>query len=213
VDALRESGSRGALALSALAYFAALLAKISAGLYPAVFAFHGLLFFRHRLRVRDLLPFAAAAGCFLAINSVVLDMTTWPDQPLLSRVATAGPLVARYALMALSPAHLSVFHDVSARSAFDVTAAAAWAALVVAVAVAAARARRAPRAALALGWFLAGVIPVSGLITMLYPALAADRYLYVPLLGAALAAGAGCSALPVYACRRPAGGSPSRARP
>jgi tetratricopeptide (TPR) repeat protein len=186
-----ESGGRGALALSAGCYFAALLAKITAGLYPAVFALFGLLFFRRRPRVRDLLPFAAAALCYLAICRAVLDMNAWPVQALSARIATAGPIVMRYGVMALSPLHLSVFHDLGLRAAFDAYAIAAWAAIAAAIVIAAVFAQRSPRAVLGLAWFLAGIIPVSGLVTVLYPTLVADRYLYLPLLGAAIAAGAG----------------------
>ena len=185
-----EDGARGALALSALAYGAALFAKISAGLFPAVFLLHAFLFARRRPRARDLLPFAAVALGYLALRGAVLDQGTWGAEPLSVRVATAGPVIARYLLMALSPAHLSVFHDVAPRVAIDALAVVAWAAVAATVALAAASFRRAPRAVLALAWFLAGIIPVSGLVTFVYPALVADRYLYLPLLGGSLAAGA-----------------------
>lgn len=186
-----ETGSRAALALAPLAYFAALLAKIAAGLYPAVFALYGLLFFRRRPRLWELLPFAAGAIGFLAISNAVLDMVTWPDPPLALRVATAGPVILHYVLMTLAPSHLSVFHDLPVRTSFDATVVGAWTVVTASVMLAAACARRAPRAALGLAWFLAGIVPVSGLVTLLYPAIAADRYLYLPLLGAALVAGAG----------------------
>jgi hypothetical protein len=185
-----ESGGRGALTLSALAYTAAIFAKATAGLFPAVFALHGLLFFRRRPRVRDLLPFAAGALLFLAARGAVLEMHAWPGPPLLTRAATAGPLVVRYVLMALSPASLRVFHDLQPRTVFDAMVVEAWLVIAVAIAVAAMRARIAPRVALGLAWFLAGIFPVSGIVTVLFPAIAADRYLYIPLLGAALAAGA-----------------------
>jgi hypothetical protein len=184
-----ESGGRGALACSALAYGAALFSKIAAGLFPAVFALCALLCFRRRLRARDLLPFAAVAVGYLAVRTAVLDVNTWEGPPLAIRAATAGPVIVHYLRMAVSPTHLSVFHDLSPRAAFDATAAACWAAIAAAAAVAAAAARRAPRLVVGCAWFLAGIVPVSGLVTALYPAPAADRYLYVPLIGAALAVG------------------------
>lgn len=184
-----RTGGQGALALAAFAYFAALLSKIAVGLFPAVFALYGLLFFRRRLRVLDLVPFAAAALCYLVVRAAVLEMDTWPDQSLHSRVATAGPLIVRYFLMALSPAHLGVFHDVSRHTTFDATVLEAWGVIAAAVAITAIRARQMPRAALGLAWFLAGIIPVSGIASVLYPALAADRYLYIPLLGATIVVG------------------------
>lgn len=198
-----ETGGRVALSLSVLSYFAALFAKIAAGLYPAVFALYGLLYFHRRPRLRTLLPFAAAALLFLTINALVLDRVVWKDQPLVSRVASAGPIIVHYVLMALSPLHLRVFHGFSLRSAFDATAVLAWIAVVAAVVVVTVQARRIPRAALALAWFLAGLVPVSGLVTALYPALVADRYLYLPLLGAALAVGAVVQRLPPLRLPRP----------
>lgn len=190
-----ETGGTGALALAVLAYGAALFAKITAGPYLAVFAIYGLLFFPRRPRIRELAPFVAAALGFLLINSMVLTITTWSDQPLLTRVATAGPILVRYALMALSPLQLSVFHGIPLRSALDAPAVVAWVAVGAAAALAAARARRAPRAALGIAWFLAGLLPASNLIAVIYPALAADRYLYIPLIGGVLAVGAGLQRL------------------
>lgn len=190
-----ETRGTGALALAALAYGAALFAKVTAGPYLAVFVIYGLLFFPRRPRIRDLVPFAAAAFGFLVIRNMVLTITSWSDQPLLTHVATAGPILVRYALMALSPLHLSVFHGVPLRSELDAPAVVAWVAVGAAAAIAAARARRAPRAALGLAWFLAGLLPASNLIAVIYPALAADRYLYIPLIGGVLAVGAGLQRL------------------
>jgi tetratricopeptide (TPR) repeat protein len=100
-----------------------------------------------------------------------------------------------YALMSISPAHLSVFHDLRVRGSLGPTAVEAWVFIVVAAAIVAAYARRLPQVAIGFAWFVAGIVPVSGLVTLLYPALVADRYLYIPLLGAAVAAGAGLQRL------------------
>ena len=45
------------------------------------------------------------------------------------------------------------------------------------------------QAGFGLAWFFVALVPVSGLITLLQPALMADRYLYVPMAGVAFAFG------------------------
>jgi tetratricopeptide (TPR) repeat protein len=47
--------------------------------------------------------------------------------------------------------------------------------------------RRQPVVSIGVAWFFCALLPVSGVVDLLYPALMADRYLYIPLVGAALA--------------------------
>ena len=52
--------------------------------------------------------------------------------------------------------------------------------IAAAIVVAVALRRRAPDVYFGIGWMLITLFPVAGVITLLRPALMADRYLYIP---------------------------------
>ena len=104
-----------------------------------------------------------------------------------TRMLVAGKVMARSALMVLVPYRQSVFHEVQVERLWS---ALADAGLVVALAWAAARRGRQP-AWLAGGlWFLVALLPVSNLLWPIGERMA-ERFLYWPLAGCALALGLG----------------------
>jgi tetratricopeptide (TPR) repeat protein len=116
----------------------------------------------------------------------------WEDVPLAARVTAAGPFLATYMKNALFPLGLKAFYDLPFRTApFDAVVISAWATVACAlVATVLLWHRRQSTAAFGLAWFLASLLPVSGIVITLFPAFVADRYLYFPLVGMALAFGA-----------------------
>lgn len=173
----------------ALAWFSlALFSKIVALLLPFLFFLH-LMWSGNRGRsVRTLVPFAVLSLSFLFLRSLVLTMESWGDVPLPVRVANAGPFLLRYLGNALAPVNLKVFYDLPLKSGLsDPAVIASWGAIGAVGAITWAMARRRPLASFGIAWFFAALLPVCGIVTLLYPACMADRYLYIPLIGIALA--------------------------
>jgi hypothetical protein len=181
-------------AASVLLFALALLSKIVALLLPALFVVHAFLFLPpEKRRFRPLLPYVALSALFLVVRSAVLLVEFWGGgEPLPARLATAGPILVEYVRHALFPFGLKVFYQVPLRSGLgDPVSLASWGALAAGAAGWVVLVRRG-RAAEGLGiaWFFATLLPVSGIVNLLQPAYMADRYLYIPLLGGAVALGA-----------------------
>lgn len=183
--------SRRSLPISLLAFSLALLSKIVALALPPLIALHLLLFVRKERRWGILVPYAVVALAYLAIRASVVDMGPyWGTTALDIRLAQAGPVLAAYVRHALLPTGLQVFYDMPLpASFFTLRVVSCWGIVAAAGALALALARRHPGATFGAAWFFAGLLPVCGIVMPLYPAPMADRYLYIPLIGAATAAG------------------------
>ena len=98
--------------------------------------------------------------------------------------------MVRYVAHVLFPVDLRVFYDLPVQRSLASGAVLVPAALLLAALVATLLAFRVRReVGFGFAWFFATLAPVSGLVTLLQPALMADRYLYVPMAGVALAFG------------------------
>lgn len=172
-------------------YLMALLTKITAGMLPALLAVHLVLVARKWERWPRLLPYLAISLVFLAIRAAIVPVDAWEDVPPGARLAAAGPFIATYMRNAVFPFGLKAFYDLPFRdSTFDPVVIAAWVVVLCGLlAVALLWHRRQAMAAFGLTWFFAGILPVSGIVITLFPAFVADRYLYFPLAGLALAFG------------------------
>jgi tetratricopeptide (TPR) repeat protein len=187
----RETGSRAALAASAAAFAVAAFSKIVAIAFPALLALHaGFLDPKARRWREAILPYAAVAVAFLVIRQSVLEMTTWEagPVPLEIRFANAGVFLVKYLRNALFPFGLRLFYDYPIRASFlEPIVLSAWSTLAALALFSVSAARRQPAALFGLAWFFACLAPVAGFVMILYPAPMADRYMYVPLIGMALA--------------------------
>lgn len=174
------------------AFLVAIFAKITAGVLMPLIAVHFLAQARRPGWWKDMLPYAVIAAFFLAVRNEVVEMSEWSEVPFVERLASAGPFLVEYFRNALFPTALKVFYDLPFRGSFaDPAVVGSWAAVAAAVAGIAFLFRRAHRdIAFGLTWFLAGLLPVCGIVIVLVPAHLADRYLYVPLIGLAIAIGA-----------------------
>lgn len=186
----RETGSSRDLGFAVLAFALALFSKIVALALLPVLALHEILLVRRgERRVAALIPFAALAGAFLLVRALVLENSTWESGvPFPTRLATAGPLLLEYLRNALLPLELKVFYDGLLRTTWaDPAVVGAWAVIAGCAGSWLLLVRTRPAVAIGIAWFFAALFPVSGIVALLYPALMADRYLYIPLAGAALA--------------------------
>ncbi len=140
-----------------------------------------------------------ALGLLLvALGLAALRLTLGPTPglagaPLGARIWAAGRLVWLYAGLLFVPLDGRVSFDGLPLGAAGLRAAAGLAVAGVALGVAALQARQRPRWALACLWLLLFLLPVLQLVPL--PTAAAQRYLYLPLVGLALAAGLGVDGL------------------
>ncbi|HEY3491047.1 MAG TPA: glycosyltransferase family 39 protein [Candidatus Deferrimicrobiaceae bacterium] len=181
-----ESGNRRHLALSLASFVLALLSKIVALVLPPLLILHLIWAGNRTKSAKTLLPFAALSIAFLILRSRVLVMEAWGPVSFHVRAASAGPYLLGYIRNALAPVDLKVFCDVPLRSGFsDPAVLASWLCIGAIGVATLLLARRRPLVSFGIAWFFAALLPVCGLVTILFPARMADRYLYIPLLGLA----------------------------
>jgi hypothetical protein len=174
--------------MSAAAFALALLSKIVAIVLPALIAVHLVLTPREKRRWALLLPYVAISIAFLGLHAFVVPMKGPEGTALGIRIASAGPVLMNYLRIAFWPSGAKVFHDVALEtSPYSFAGLAAWSGLAALSTAVLLRARRSPAATLGFVWFVGALLPVCGIVILLYPAIMADRYLYIPLMGAALA--------------------------
>src|SRR5207249_6348804 len=104
------------------------------------------------------------------------------------RLSTAPVLVANYLRLLVLPVNLKVFYSIPiAESPASIEVLLSLLAIGLVVAAGVVMRRRAPDFFFGIGWVLVTLAPVSGVVAFLRPALMADRYLYIPSIGACLA--------------------------
>jgi tetratricopeptide (TPR) repeat protein len=187
----RESRRAGWYAAALVALPLALLAKATAVVAPALLVLLVLPELRRDRRVLlELAPFAAIAGgmAFLSMRVAAGAGTLHAaERPVLAVALTFAKVAFHYLRMLILGGPLTIMHDLEpVRTAADPVGLAALAGLLALAGVLTAAARRWPLVALGGAWFLVAIVPVAGLVPA--PNLAADRYLFIPALGAALAA-------------------------
>lgn len=141
--------------------------------------------------LREKVPLIAIAALFglIALHAqrsigALMDLDAYPTA---GRVTNALVAAAVYVGKMLVPVNLAVFYPQPAGGAGWLAAAGAIALLAAVTAAAALSSRRRPHLLAGWLWFLAALLPVSGLIQVGHQALA-DRYTYFPLIGLTVAA-------------------------
>jgi protein O-mannosyl-transferase len=176
-----------------LAFAAALLSKPAAVTVPLMAAGIDLWLLRRSWRhmIASLAPWAAlSAGCAL-LSMRVQTASTFYAGPIPMRPLIAGHTLAFYVGKVLFPVGLAALYPTSVPHLL--AGRAIWFTWLVPVALAGlawAFRRRAPWVATALLILIAAVLPVLGLVPFAYEerSTVADRYMYLGLLGPALAA-------------------------
>jgi tetratricopeptide (TPR) repeat protein len=184
------------LALSWAAFVVAGLSKVTVVVFPAVLLLQDVAARRAswpRL-LAEKVPFLIAAGAIALAGyreQVAFQVTTnqWLGGTPWNHAATMASLLARYARIVLLPVNLSVLYEPpDARSVFEPWVLAGVLLLALGAAAFLLAWRRAPAALPWMGFFWLGFLPVSQIVP--YTVHMADRYLHVPMLGVAAAAGA-----------------------
>src|SRR5262249_24258293 len=156
-----------------------------------------------RTALSEKLPIFALAA-FVSAMTVAAQTGVGADAsvrlPLFYRALNAGQSYAVYALDALWPSGLAVFYPYHPAELAGAVAIAAWAALALVSALAGRVAAATPHLFVGWFWFLGTLVPMIGLVQVGSQARA-DRYMYLPLIGLALAVGWEAREL---AARRPA---------
>ncbi len=200
-------GDRRGLVLSLGAFFLALLAREASLVLPFLLlvvdrAAPG----RARRPVSALLPYAAVIGVYLAARAAAVGTSPTPAAtaavPFGLRMLTMAEVVVRYLGLVAAPHGLHMERAVApVASPLDPTALAALGVLGALVVVAwRARARAWP-VTLGVAWFLVALLPVANVVPL--ATFMAEHWLYVPLMGLALAGGWSAVALPPASLRRP----------
>jgi len=205
-EALAAGKEGGAYAASVLLFVAALLSKPQAIAWPALYflADRSLGDGRGRISWRAWAPFAITAVVFAWAGREA--QARWGAVKLYGDLGLAGSLletpilILRYLRLALLPTDLTVVYELRRVESFlDVRM---WACAILLAAIAALAWRlRAARARPwhAMGWFLAPLVPVLGLVPLHVPM--AERYLYPSLLALGWVLGGASMAVPERARR------------
>lgn len=178
------------IAASLVLAAAATFSKIVAITLPLLMGVHLVATGEWRRRWRLLIPHGAVAAAFLLVREAVVSLPLSDGNPLATRLATAGTILVRYLWHAVWPFDLQVMYDVPVQTALGAPVVLCSWGLAGGLVWRAWQSRVSrPAGALGAVWFVAALLPVSGIIQFMAPSLMADRYLYVPLCGAAMALG------------------------
>lgn len=181
--------SRWAYYVSLGTYILALFSKIIAVAVP-ITLFLAFYFSAKRWRKAfgPLDPFILCTAAFFVIRGMVLHVTTWGNDPLASRLATAGTLLLEYLRLTFLPFTMRIFYDLPIYEGFTNPAVlGSWIFILTLIAIAL-FSRLSRNAYTGLFWYFLTLVPVSGFVTFFPLSLIAARYLYVPLIGLALCA-------------------------
>lgn len=185
-----DTGKKAWYALSLAAGALALLSKELAYLLPALIVAVYFLSDRKAGAWKHLLGFAALVAAYLALRSTIVEYNDWGDDPLATRLATSGTLIAAYVKHTVFPFFLRYFYAMPTYESFgEPIALMSWAFVLLASAALVYAAKRMPEAAFGILLYVGALFPVAGFVTLIRPRLMSDRYLYIPLMGAALFAG------------------------
>ncbi len=178
--------------LSLAAFFAALLCKEMAITLPLLIALHLWCFTDTTLKQRLVWPFVygMATVPYFVIRLLVLDIHSWGSHPFLTRLFTTPGIIITYIRLLILPVNLKLFYAMPIQTRLLSTAVLLPAFLLAGGALYLFCRHRHDRQLLfGLLWFFISIIPVSGVIAFMNPALVAERYVYIPSIGFCLAVG------------------------
>jgi len=200
-QAWRRSGRRAHYVAAVALFACAALSKPIVMSLPPLLWLYEYAFIDGRLRVRDKLPFfAIAAACgaaAMAAHAEVGATPTWHGGDPLRHAVMVARIGAEYigamfAPIATSPAYYYrralVFEPLNLLAVIALIALGLWTVL---------RRREMPWTFFCLAWFAIALLPESNIVPIAQ--LRADRFLYLPILGAAMWIAVGIASLPSLA--------------
>lgn len=201
-----RAGRSRAYPVAVLCYVAACASKSSVVPFPFLLVLYDYTFARSRPALRDKVPFlllAVATSLVSVISKAGSDVVKGPQGGSYFVAAVAMSRVFwEYLDALLVPLNLSPSYYYSAREVFSLVNWLAVATLMIAVVAVLCWRKRLPLTFFFIGWFSLSLLPVANIIPI--AVLRADRYLYLPMVGFAVWAGAGLAQ--VQAGRWPAAG-------
>lgn len=194
----RERQKTGLLGISLALFFLALLSKEMAVTLPVLIFLYEACFRPGDWTARLKWPivYGLVLIPYFVIRSSVLEVSTWQDVPLSWRLLTSPGILVKYVRLLVLPLDLKVYYDLPVESTLSEPR--VLIAMVVLIAILASvilAGRRDKRLLFGLLWIFIAVIPVSGIPTLIWPSPMAERYLYIPSVGLAFAAGLGMTLL------------------
>lgn len=189
----RERQRMTYIALSLVLFYLSLLSKEMAVTLPLIIVLYELCYGTGGLKKRALFPlfYALAIIPYIILRMVVLKSTAIGDiQPLLWRLCTAPGLITEYLRSLVLPFNLKVFYDIPIKKNFlspEVILPLLLLGIILTGIILVYRYDK--RLSFSFLFTLITLIPVTGIIRFLYPALMADRYLYIPSVGFSMALG------------------------
>lgn len=187
-----KDGSRFRAGASVVFFAGALFSKIVAVMLPALLLLHLWRKNIHGKHWKIMGVYFLTLAAFLHLRSLSVSGSLENDVSFHDRLATSATIVFSYLKMTISPIALTVVYDLPVRTRFADAAVLGSISMIGVLMVCLAYAvSKAPMVGFGLSWYLAALLPVSGLVILFKPSILADRYLYIPLLGAMLVAGYG----------------------
>lgn len=135
-------------------------------------------------------PFAVAIAIYLTLRFAFIDIFVWNNTPFVWRLWTSITLVVAYIKSLVFPFDLKVFYDIPIqKSPYSSVVFLSLAILTVITVILGYIFRRNRLLFFSFVWCGVVLLPVCGIVTLLNPALIADRYLYIPSVGLSFAFG------------------------
>lgn len=135
-------------------------------------------------------PFAVAIAIYLTLRFAFIDIFVWNSTPFVWRLWTSITLVVAYIKSLVFPFDLKVFYDIPIqKSPYSSVVFLSLAILTVITVILGYIFRRNRLLFFSFVWCGVVLLPVCGIVTLLNPALIADRYLYIPSVGLSFAFG------------------------
>lgn len=192
---------RIAYIISSLVLFSfSLLSKETAVVLPVIILLYELFFGNRDWKETTRVP--ALYGLLIIPYFIVRlilfkSMTGAQSQPLLWRLSTTPGLIMEYLRLLISPINLKVFYDIAVKKTFlsqDVIIPIFVLGIICLGIIFSLRYDK--RIFFNLLFTLITLVPVSGIVVLIAPALMADRYLYLPSAGFSMALGTIFSIIP-----------------
>lgn len=183
-----EGDNRNFLGLSLFLYLLGCFSKATALMFPAALASQGFINGEFRKRLGALALYLIPAAFFLISRSVFVQISSWAPFDPVSNLATGGVNIIRSIIVSLLPIKQSPLYGREPYTTFlDCTVLTCWATLIM-LCFLAYRFRGSQKSAIfGLSWYLIMLFPASGIPILLFPSFVADRYMYLPIAGLALA--------------------------
>lgn len=177
---------------SLVSFFAALLSKETAITLPAIIFLYDASFGEGRIIKKLKFPiiYGVLGIVYLILRTSVLSIYEWVPYPLHQRLFTGAGLVIEYLRLLIFPLNLKLHYDIPVRMSFFAAAVIIPIILLGIIFSGLYFIRKYDRKiAFSLVFILLALLPVSGVPTLIQPALIAERYLYIPSAGFSLAFG------------------------